>query len=266
MSLPILLDAKNEPESYVVKVENDSEEDEPDFHVVNKNPEGLLSPVDEAKKSPQKSLHVELGNRSKTIFQECKDTIRLASKATVDLEINIEMYKDDHVLENHFNNKSPASYNGILSRKEEIKYCTQNHFFKKLPAWIIRQLNVPCLTPVLFKFNSPEDLLSAQGNPFGSIAVAFLISQIGLYDVAGPKMFVTGFNQLYRSMFTNPPGEPEDKLPASHPARGFDCLEIDEYGEVELLKSENRLALYKSQSYNFVAQLPDSASDESESK
>ena len=69
MSLPILLDAKNEPESYVVKVENDSEEDEPDFHVVNKNPEGLMSPVDEAKKSPQKSPHAELGNRSKTIFQ-----------------------------------------------------------------------------------------------------------------------------------------------------------------------------------------------------
>jgi hypothetical protein len=62
------------------------------------------------------------------------------------------MYKDEHVLENHFNNKSPASYNGILSRKEEIKYCTENHFFKKLPAWIIRQLNVPCLTPVLLKF------------------------------------------------------------------------------------------------------------------
>ena len=113
------------------------------------------------------------------------------------------------------------------------------------------------LQPFLFD-SSPEDLLSAQGDPFGSIAVAFLISQIGLYDVAGPEMFVTGFNQLYRSMFTNPPGEPEDKLPASHPARGFNCLEIDEYGEVELLKSENRLALYKSQSYNFVAQLPDS--------
>lgn len=249
----------------MVKLENDSEEDEPDFHVVNKNPEGLLSPEQEVENSSHKSLHVELGNRSKTIFQECKDTIRLASKATIDLEINVQMLKDDHVLENHFANKCLASYNGLLSRKEEIKYCTQNHFFKKLPAWIIRQLSVPGLTPVLYKFNSPDDLLSAQGDPFGSIAVAFLISQIGLYDVAGPKMFVNGFNQLYRSMFTNPPGEPEDKLPASHPAIGFDCLELDKYGEVELLKAENRLALYKSQSYNFVAQLPGSDSDESES-
>jgi len=165
MSLPQLLDAKDEPQSYVVKLENDSEEDEPDFHVVNKNPEGLLSPEQEVKNSSHKSLHVELGNRSKTIFQgryislflstsfsECKDTIRLASKATIDLEINVQMLKDEHVLENHFANKCLASYNGLLSRKEEIKYCTQNHFFKKLPAWIIRQLRVPGLTPVLYKF------------------------------------------------------------------------------------------------------------------
>ncbi|CAG5096934.1 Oidioi.mRNA.OKI2018_I69.XSR.g14853.t1.cds [Oikopleura dioica] len=247
-----------DPSTTAVKMEMDSEEDsEPEFHVSNKNPEKLLEESDDEASIPPKSIASELGIRSKTIFQECKDTVRLAGKAAVNLAIELEMARDDHVIKNHYDFNSPASYNGILTKENAAgrNHCTENHFFKSLPKWVIKQLQQPNLLPVIYKFNGPSDLSLAKGNPFGSIAVAFLISQIGLYDVIGPKAFVSGFNQLYRTMFTKPPGAPEETLPPEHPVRRFDCLSLDENEKVEFLENESRCALYKSQCFTFVSAL-----------
>ena len=70
------------------------------------------------------------------------------------MEIKLEMAKDDHVIENHFDNKTPASYKGLLSKRESAgtNHCTENHFFKKLPPWVVKQLQVHGLKHVLYKF------------------------------------------------------------------------------------------------------------------
>ena len=73
----------------------------------------------------------------------------------MNLEIALEMSREDEVYKNHFDYNYEEHYkNGVLTKEKAagFNHCTENHFFKALPKWIVKQLQQPNLQPVIFKF------------------------------------------------------------------------------------------------------------------